>query len=211
MVPINNQSLLIKNSTQEINETFMQMGEANFTFKDLIQGSVELPLRLYTQYFTHGKASRYMRPHRRIVAMLTKAVTSRHRLSLNFAKVILTEMKAYAGRLRQSKGAQNPMNCGLMLTRVAYFAVGMLEDLPPTQPLKQWLEQNQNPLAKTVRDRTESSSSTRTQAQDKKKAQEKDKESKKEETKEEREDTESSNDSKRTKSKDETTKKIKLL
>ena len=114
----------------------MQMGEANFTFKDLIQGSVELPLRLYTQHFTHGKASKYTRPHRRIAAMLTKAMTSRHRLSLNFAEVILSKMKAYASRLRQSKSTQNHMKCGLMLTRVAYFAVGILEDLLPSQPLK---------------------------------------------------------------------------
>ena len=48
MIPIGNQSLLIRNSTQEISDTFMQMGESNFTFKDLIQGSIELPLRLYT-------------------------------------------------------------------------------------------------------------------------------------------------------------------
>ena len=58
MVPIGNQSLLIKNSTQEINNTFMQMGESNFTFKYLIQGGVELPLRMYTQHFTHGKGSK---------------------------------------------------------------------------------------------------------------------------------------------------------
>ena len=140
MIPIGNQSLMIRNSTQEITDTFMQMGESNFTFKDLIQGSVELPLRLYTQHFTHGKANRYTRPHRRIATMLTKAVNSRHRLSLNFAEVILLEMKAYANRLRQSKEKISHMNCALMLTRIAYFAVGMIEDLPPSQPLKQWLE-----------------------------------------------------------------------
>ena len=108
------------------------MGESKFTFKDLIQGSVELPLSLYTQHFTHGKASRYTRPHRRIAAMLTKAVTSCHRLSLNFAEVILLEMKAYANRLQQSKEKISHMNCALMLTRIAYFAVGMIEDLPPS-------------------------------------------------------------------------------
>ena len=140
MIPIGNQSLMVRNSTQEITDTFMQMGESNFTFKDLIQGSVELPLRLYTQHFTHGKASRYTRPHRRIAAMLTKAVNSRHRLSLNFAEVILTEMKAYANRLRASKEKISHMNCALMLTRIAYFAVGLIEELPPSQPLKQWLE-----------------------------------------------------------------------
>ena len=79
--------------------------------------------------------------------MLTKAVTSRHRLSLNFAKVILTEMKAFANRLRSSKEKLSHMNCAFMLTRIAYFAVGMIEDLPPSQPLKQWLEQSQNPQA----------------------------------------------------------------
>ena len=90
MIPIGNQSLMVRNLSTETSHTFMQMGESNFTFKDLIQGSVELPLRLYTQHFTHGKATRYTRPHRRIAAMLTKAVHSRHRLSLNFAEVILS-------------------------------------------------------------------------------------------------------------------------
>ena len=169
MIPIGNQSLMIRNSTQEITDTFMQMGESNFTFKDLIQGSVELPLKLYMQHFTHGKVSRYTRPHRRIAAMLTKAVTSRHRISLNFAEVILSEMKAYANRLRASKEKISHMNCALMLTKVAYFAVGMIDELPPSQPLKQWLEQSQNPQARTVKDRTESSSSTKTRSQDKRK------------------------------------------
>ena len=36
MIPIGNQSLLIRNSPQETADTFMQMGESNFTFKDLI-------------------------------------------------------------------------------------------------------------------------------------------------------------------------------
>ena len=167
MIPIGNQSLMVRNSAAETTDTFMQLGESNFTFKDLIQGSVELPLRLYTQHFTHGKATRYTRPHRRIAAMLTKAVNSRHRLSLNFAEVILSEMKAYASRLRASKEKISHMNCALMLTRIAYFAVGMIEELPPSQPLKQWLEQSQNPQARTIKDRTESSSSTKTRSQDK--------------------------------------------
>ena len=90
MILIGNQSLLIRNSTQEISNTLMHMGESSFTFKDLIQGGVELPLRIYTQHFTHGKAIKYTRPHRRIAAMLSKAITSRHRLSLSFAEVILS-------------------------------------------------------------------------------------------------------------------------
>ena len=90
-------------------------------------------------------------------------------------------MKVYARRLRQSKGTQNHMNCGLMLTRVAYFAVGILEDLPPSEPLKQWLEQNQNPQAKIVRERTKSLSSTRTRSRDKKRVHEEERESEKEE------------------------------
>ena len=139
--------------------------------------------------------------------MLTKVVTSRHRLSLNFAEVILTEMKAYANRLRASKEKISHMNCALMLTRIAYFAVGMIEELPPSQPLKQWLEQSQNPQARTMRDRTESSSSTKTRSRDKRKVQEEEKESDKEDTEEER-DRDSSHDSERTESDDETSKKI---
>ena len=46
MIPIGNQSLLIRNSTQEINDTFIQMVESNFTFKDLIQGGVDVGVGL---------------------------------------------------------------------------------------------------------------------------------------------------------------------
>ena len=85
MMPIWNQSLLIRNSTQEINDTFMLMGESDYMFKDLLQGLMEFPLRVYTQHFTHGKVVRYTKPHRRLAAMFTKALTSKYRLSLNFA------------------------------------------------------------------------------------------------------------------------------
>ena len=55
-MPKGNQRLLIRNTAQEISDTFMLMGELNYTFKDLIQGVVELSLKLYTQHFNHGKA-----------------------------------------------------------------------------------------------------------------------------------------------------------
>ena len=89
LMPKGNQSPLIRNSAQEINNTFMLMGESNYTFKDLIQGVVELALRLYTQCFTHGKVVRYMNSHRRLATMFTKALTSKYRLSLNFSELIL--------------------------------------------------------------------------------------------------------------------------
>ena len=97
----------------------MLMGESNYTFMDMIQGVVELSLRPYMQHFTHGKAIKYTKPHQRLVAMFTKALTSKYRLSLNFAELILTKLKAFSHRFRISKNTQNccwKHTCTLMIS-----------------------------------------------------------------------------------------------
>ena len=83
------------------------------------------------QHFTHGKAVRYTRPNRKLAAVFTKAVTSRFPVSANFAQLIFTELKAFAKKMKTKK--QSHMNCALMLTRIAYFATGMIDELPPAQ------------------------------------------------------------------------------
>ena len=65
-------SLLTRNTSEETNATFLLLGAQDYTFKDLLHKEVELALRLFTQHFTHGKAVRYTRPHRRVAACFSK-------------------------------------------------------------------------------------------------------------------------------------------
>ena len=44
------------------------------------------------------------------------------------------------------------MNCALMLTRIAYFATGMIDELPPAQSTQHWVGLCQAPPARLVRD-----------------------------------------------------------
>ena len=66
-----NQRLMSRNSPQETSDTFILTGQLDYTFKDLIRREVELPLRVFTQHFQHGKAVRYTKPHRRIATIFT--------------------------------------------------------------------------------------------------------------------------------------------
>ena len=52
------------------------------------------------------------------------------------------------------------MNCGLALTRLAYFAVGMIEELPPAGSMEELIAKSQLPAAKTIRPRKEGGTSS---------------------------------------------------
>ena len=52
------------------------------------------------------------------------------------------------------------MNCGLALTRLAYFAVGMIDELPPAGSMEELIAKSQLPVAKTVKARKEAGTST---------------------------------------------------
>lgn len=160
-------------------------------------------MRLYTQHFQHGKAVRYTRPHRKLAMMFTKAVTSRQGLSLNFAELIFSELKSYATKIRKSKNIH--MNCGPMLTRIAYFAMGMIDELPEAQSIAYWIDQSQTPQANTVKEIKEAAPSTRTRS----KKQLEEKKSTPLESSSEEEKDESSDNFERTESDDEEMKEIK--
>ena len=106
-------------------------------------------MRIFTQHFTHGKVVRYTKPHRKVAAMFTKALGSRHNLNLRFTEVILLELKGFATRLKNNKKLH--INCCPMITRICYYAVGMIDELPPPIALDQWLEVCQAPPLVTVR------------------------------------------------------------
>ena len=164
-------SLISRNTPQENSETFVLTGQSDFTFKDLVRREIELPLRVYTQHFTHGKAPRYTKPHRRIATMFTRAHGSKFNLNLRFTEIILTELKAFATRLKNNKNLH--MNCCHMMTRICYYAVGMIDDLPPPINLDQWLAVCTAPPPVTIKAEGETTSTpkkkkgTKTRAQSK--------------------------------------------
>lgn len=157
-LPRGSLSLLTRNIAEETNATFMLLGAQDYTFKDLLHKEVELALRLFTQHFTHRKAVRYTRPHRRVAACFSEVPNSHQSWSLNFAERIHTELKAYAKRKKPSTALH--LNCGLALTRLAYFAVGMIEDLPPPPAMEELLARSQLPVARTVRKKKEAGPSS---------------------------------------------------
>ena len=63
--------------------------------------------------------------------MFTRVATSRQVILISYIELTLTEVKAFTARLRTNQS--NHMNCGPMLTKIAYFAIGMIDELPPAQ------------------------------------------------------------------------------
>ena len=72
-LPKGNQLLPKRGSTQEVKAIFQLRHGQEHTFKDLIEKEVELPLRLFTQQFKHGRAVRYTQPHRTVARAFSLA------------------------------------------------------------------------------------------------------------------------------------------
>ena len=122
-LPKGNQLLPKRGSTQEVKDTFQLRPGQEHTFKDLIEKEVELPLRLFTQQFKHGKAVCYTQPHRTVArAFSLGAKRTAGQPTWNFAQLVHRELFAYAAE------SQKMLTCGQVLTRVAYHAVGMVDN-----------------------------------------------------------------------------------
>ena len=106
--------------------------------------------------------------------MFTKSLTARHNLNLNFTELILTELKAFALRLKPHQ--QLHMNCCLMLTRLSYFAIRKIDELSPPIGLEDWIQICQALVPKTVKSEGETTSSGRS-TKSKRKAKEEEKKS----------------------------------
>lgn len=149
-LPKGSQSLLTRNTTKETNATFLLGNSQEYTFRDLVRKEVEQPLRFFTQHFTHGKATRYTKPHRRVANFFSKTFTSNRNWTLNFAELILSELKSFSKRKKVAK--MQHMNCGMMLTRLGYYVVGMIDDIPPAHEVDEWIAKSSTPAPKTVKD-----------------------------------------------------------
>ena len=99
------------------------------TFKDLKDQRMDLPLRLYAHHFAMGKPQRFTHPNKRVAGFIHQAMKGATRRPGNFSCNILLDIQNY----KKSKGLQQYpyLAGGLMLTRIAYQAIGMIEELPP--------------------------------------------------------------------------------
>lgn len=137
-LPRGKHSLVSRSIVEETQATFSLVPGQEYTFRDMVQKEAELPLRLYTQHFKHGKAIWYTKTNRRVATFFSKVTTSRHGLSLNFAELTLTELKSFARRKRAPN--MQHMNYALALTRIAYFEVGMMDELPSVQTFDNYMQ-----------------------------------------------------------------------
>ena len=99
------------------------------TFKDLKDQRMDLPLCLYAHHFAMGKPQRFTHPNKRVAGFIHQAMKGATRRPGNFSCNILLDIQNY----KKSKGLQQYpyLAGGLMLTRIAYEAIGTIDELPP--------------------------------------------------------------------------------
>lgn len=96
------------------------------TFKDLRDKKLAQPLRLYSHHFAMGRPQKYTHPNKRVAGFMAKAMAASTKHPGDFSRGILSNIQSY----KKSKGRHSTLAGGLMLTRIAYQVVGMIEDLP---------------------------------------------------------------------------------
>ena len=131
-----NPSLATQLTNAERRTTFLGIpGQVN-TFKDLVCKEIKAPLQVHMQHFTTGKQHRHTLPSVRLAHLFTKAYTSGVYQYINYGNLVLDLLISYA----KTKGILTApfIYNGLILTRIAYHAIGMIDDLPP--PLTQRYE-----------------------------------------------------------------------
>ncbi|MCO5562872.1 hypothetical protein L7F22_016508 [Adiantum nelumboides] len=99
------------------------------SFEDLIHQQLKAPLKIFTQHFEPGKAPRYTQPAKRIALHFTQAILSPSIAHGKYAEYVLHSIQSYATHTSIKK--HPVLAIGHMLTRIAYYALGMQEDLQP--------------------------------------------------------------------------------
>lgn len=143
-------SMTAKLTPKEISQTFLSPKTAEHTFKGLSEKECELPLRIFTQHFQLGRPVRYTTPNTKLAMVFSKAAVAQNTrlISADFAEFIFTELVTFA---KKKKYLAKPlMNGGHFLTRLAYFALGQIDQLPRAYEFKDLLEQA-NPDAKPMK------------------------------------------------------------
>ena len=107
------------------------------TFSELQHPEIHRALQLYMQHFNLSLAQRYTRPEMWIASLFTKAYEDEdmvaYDISMHVLKAIqrVMEHKTSTGASQAQRKLPPFLGGALMLTRIAYQAIGMIDQLPP--------------------------------------------------------------------------------
>ncbi|MCO5571523.1 hypothetical protein L7F22_025266 [Adiantum nelumboides] len=119
--------LIPKTKAIDNEKAFLKVKGSKFKYFDLIYSELELPLRLISQHLRVQKPPRYTEPFLHMAVVMALCVAERRQVCCDYAKFILESL--IEANLKNSAKNKLYMNAGPMLTRVAYQALGMIENL----------------------------------------------------------------------------------
>ncbi|MCO5553330.1 hypothetical protein L7F22_006851 [Adiantum nelumboides] len=120
--------LIPKTKSIDNEKAFLKVKGSKFKYSDLIYKEIKLPLRLISQHLRVQKPPRYTEPFLHMAVVMALCVAEKRQVRCDFAKYILESL--IEANLKNSAKNKLYMNAGPMLTRIAYQALGMIEDLP---------------------------------------------------------------------------------
>ncbi|MCO5582082.1 hypothetical protein L7F22_035973 [Adiantum nelumboides] len=120
--------LIPKTKAIDNEKAFLKVKGSKFKYSDLIYTELKLPLRLISQHLRVQKPPRYTEPFLHMAVVMALCVAEKRQVRCDFAKYILESL--IEANLKNSSKNKLYMNVGPMLTRIAYQALGMIEDLP---------------------------------------------------------------------------------
>ncbi|MCO5612812.1 hypothetical protein L7F22_067083 [Adiantum nelumboides] len=120
--------LIPKTKAIDNEKAFLKVKGSKFKYLDLIYSELELPLRLISQHLRVQKPPRYTEPFLHMAVVMALCVAEKRQVRCDFAKYILESL--IEANLKNSAKNKLYMNAGPMLTRIAYQALDMIEDLP---------------------------------------------------------------------------------
>ncbi|MCO5552530.1 hypothetical protein L7F22_006042 [Adiantum nelumboides] len=120
--------LIPKTKAIDNEKAFLKIKGSKFKYSDLIYSELELPLRLISQHLRVQKPSRYTEPYLHMAVVMALCVAEKRQVRCDYAKFILEILIKV--NLKNTAKNKLYMNAGPMLTRVAYKALCMINDLP---------------------------------------------------------------------------------
>ncbi|MCO5572855.1 hypothetical protein L7F22_026614 [Adiantum nelumboides] len=153
--------LIPKTKAIDNEKAFLKVKGSKFKYSDLIYSELELPLRLISQRLRVQKPPRYIEPFLHMAVVMAFCVAEKRQVHCDFAKYILESL--IEANLKNSAKNKLYMNAGPMLTRIAYQALSMIEDLPAASSQASLIQQAKY-IPKAVRTTSSAASSRSTRS-----------------------------------------------
>ncbi|MCO5605030.1 hypothetical protein L7F22_059207 [Adiantum nelumboides] len=120
--------LIAKTKSIDNEKAFLKARGSKFKYGDMIYSELELPLRLISQHLRVQKPPKYTKLLLHTAVVMALCVAEKRHIRCNYGKFILESL--IEANLENSSKNKLYMSVGPMLTRIAYQALGMIEDLP---------------------------------------------------------------------------------